>query len=83
MDGFGVHTFRFVTDAGDSKLVKFHWKTLTGKAALVWEEAQATSGKNADFHRQDLFNSIAAGRYPEWEVRDNLQNTFEDILTCL
>lgn len=68
MDGFGVHTFRMVTDDGSSKLVKWHFKTLTGKASLVWEEAQITSGKNADFHRQDLFDQIEAGHYPEWEV---------------
>ena len=68
MDGFGVHTFRFVTDEGKSRFVKFHWKTLQGKASLVWEEAQATAGKNADFHRQDLFNSIVDGYYPEWEA---------------
>ncbi|KAL4862956.1 catalase B [Aspergillus spectabilis] len=67
VDGFGVHTFRFVTDNGDSKLVKFHFKTLTGKASLVWEEAQQISGKNPDFMRQDLFESIEAGRFPEWE----------------
>lgn len=69
MDGFGVHTFRFVTDDGKSKLVKWHMKTLQGKASLVWEEAQAVSGKNADYHRQDLFDSIDNGRFPEWEVR--------------
>jgi catalase len=68
MDGFGVHTFRFVTDSGSSKLIKWQWRTLQGKASLVWEEAQVTSGKNADFHRQDLFNSIEAGRFPEYEV---------------
>lgn len=68
MDGFGVHTFRFVTDEGKSKFVKFHWKTLQGKAGLVWEEAQALAGKNADFHREDLFESIEKGHYPEWEV---------------
>jgi catalase len=68
MDGFGVHTFRFVTNDGKSKLVKFHWKTLQGKAGLVWEEAQALAGKNADFHREDLFDSIQKGYYPEWEV---------------
>jgi catalase len=69
MDGFGVHTFRFVTDAGDSKLVKFHWTSLQGKASLVWEEAQQVAGKNADYHRQDLYNAIQAERFPEWEVR--------------
>ncbi|KAF2807752.1 catalase [Mytilinidion resinicola] len=67
MDGFGVHTFRFVTDDGKTKLVKFKFRTLQGKASLVWEEAQATSGKNSDFHRQDLFDSIEKGRFPEWE----------------
>ncbi|KAA8650314.1 hypothetical protein EYZ11_001353 [Aspergillus tanneri] len=68
VDGFGVHTFRFVTDDGSTKLVKFHWKSLQGKASLVWEEAQQVSGKNADFMRQDLFDSIEAGRFPEWEL---------------
>ncbi|KAJ5116707.1 hypothetical protein N7456_001055 [Penicillium angulare] len=68
VDGFGVHTYRLVTDKGDSKLVKFHWKGLQGKASFVWEEAQQTAGKNADFMRQDLWDAIEAGRYPEWEL---------------
>lgn len=66
MDGFGVHTFRFVTADGSSKFVKWHWKTKQGKASLVWEEAQVLAGKNADFHRQDLWNAIASGNGPEW-----------------
>ncbi|KAK4863148.1 hypothetical protein LT330_001926 [Penicillium expansum] len=68
VDGFGVHTYRLVTDDGNTKLVKFHWKGLQGKASFVWEEAQQTAGKNADFMRQDLFESIEAGRFPEWEL---------------
>ncbi|KAJ5162756.1 uncharacterized protein N7500_004586 [Penicillium coprophilum] len=68
VDGFGVHTFRLVTDDGSTKLVKFHWKGLQGKASFVWEEAQQTAGKNADFMRQDLFESIEAERFPEWEL---------------
>lgn len=67
-DGHGVHTFRFVKDDGTSKFVKFHLKTLQGKASLVWEEAQVVSGKNADFHRQDLFDAIASGHPPSWEL---------------
>jgi len=67
MDGFGVHTFRFLTDDGKSKFVKFHFKSLQGKASLVWEEAQQAAGKNADYHRADLFDSISKGRFPEWE----------------
>ncbi|KAH6661098.1 CATB protein [Truncatella angustata] len=68
MDGFGVHTFRLVTDDGTSKLIKWHWKTKQGKASYVWEEAQILAGKNADKHRQDLWNAILSGNYPEWEL---------------
>ncbi|KAK2785018.1 hypothetical protein FQN53_008069 [Emmonsiellopsis sp. PD_33] len=67
VDGFGIHTFRLVTDEGKSRLVKFHWKSLQGKAGMVWEEAQAVAGKNPDFHRKDLWDAIEAGRFPEWE----------------
>ncbi|KLU83961.1 catalase-3, partial [Magnaporthiopsis poae ATCC 64411] len=68
MDGFGVHSFRLVNDKGESHLVKFHWKTKQGLASLIWEEAQILSGKNADFHRQDLWDAIQAGNGPEWEL---------------
>lgn len=67
-DGWGVHTFRLVTDDGKTKLVKFRHRTLQGKASLLWEEAQITAGKNADAHRQDLFESIEKGFFPEWVV---------------
>jgi catalase len=76
MDGFGVHTFRLVTDDGDSKLVKWHWKSKQGRASLVWEEAQSTAGLNADFHRQDLWDAIESGNFPEWEL--NVQIIDED-----
>ncbi|KAK0630725.1 catalase [Bombardia bombarda] len=68
MDGFGVHTFRFVKEDGTSQLIKWHFKTKQGKASLVWEEAQALAGKNADFHRQDLFDAIESGNGPSWEL---------------
>ncbi|KAI1125020.1 catalase [Nemania abortiva] len=68
MDGFGVHTYRLVTDAGESKLIKWHWKTKQGRASLYWEEAQVLAGKNADAHRGDLFDAISSGNYPEWEL---------------
>ncbi|KAJ4010435.1 catalase [Fusarium irregulare] len=68
MDGFGVHTFRFVTDDGDSKFVKFHWKSKQGKASLVWDEAQHLAGKNPDYHRKDLWDAIESGNGPEWEL---------------
>ncbi|OAA52619.1 catalase [Beauveria brongniartii RCEF 3172] len=75
-DGFGVHTYRLVTDKGDSKLVKWHWRSKQGLASLYQEESQHISGKGADFHRQDLYDAIEAGYYPEWEL--NIQIVDED-----
>lgn len=43
---------------------------------MVWDEAQHVAGKNADFHRQDLFDAIESGNFPEWEL--NIQMINED-----
>ncbi len=32
MEGFGVHTFRFINARGKARFVKFHWKPLLGSA---------------------------------------------------
>ena len=68
MEGFGVHTFRFVNSRGESHFVKFHWKPKLGIHGLVWDEAQKIAGKDADFHRRDLWEAIEAGNFPEWEL---------------
>ncbi|MBS2532660.1 catalase [Catenulispora sp. NF23] len=68
MQGFGVHTFRFVTADGRGTFVKFHWRPKLGVASQVWDEAQITAGKDPDFHRRDLWEAIEGGDYPEWEL---------------
>ncbi|WP_201982005.1 catalase [Hymenobacter rubidus] len=68
MEGFGVHTFRLINEAGKSRFVKFHWKPKLGAHSVAWEEAQQISGKDPDFHRRDLWNCIEMGAYPEWEL---------------
>ncbi len=68
MEGFGVHTFRFVNDKGKSHFVKFHWKPLLGVHSVAWDEAQVISGKDPDFHRRDLWDAIESGNFPEWEL---------------
>ena len=68
MEGFGVHTFRLVNGAGESSLVKFHWKPVLGVHGLVWEEALTLNGVDPDFHRRDLYNAIGGGAFPEWEL---------------
>ncbi|CAD0007407.1 catalase [Flavobacterium salmonis] len=68
MEGFGVHTFRLINEANESTFVKFHWKPKLGTHAVVWDEAQKISGKNPDFHREDLWQAIEMGNFPEWEL---------------
>ncbi|SDX19517.1 catalase HPII [Nitrosomonas communis] len=67
MEGFGVHTFRFINEEGKSHFVKFHWKPLLGLHSVLWDEATRISGKDPDFHRRDLWDAIEAGAYPEYE----------------
>jgi catalase len=68
MQGFGVHTFRLLDAAGDSTLVKFHWRPILGTHSLDWDEAVKISGADPDFHRRDLWEAIEAGAFPEWEL---------------
>ncbi|MEJ6023945.1 catalase [Ramlibacter sp. PS4R-6] len=68
MQGFGVHTFRMVNEAGDSVFVKFHWTPVAGTHSLVWDEAVKISGADPDYHRRDLWERIEAGAYPEYEL---------------
>ena len=68
MQGFGVHTYRLVNDAGESHFVKFHWSPTAGTHSLVWDEAVKISGADPDFHRRDLWEAIEAGAYPEYEL---------------
>lgn len=68
MEGFGVHTFRWINAEGKSHFIKYHFKPALGVHSLVWDEAQKISGKNPDFHRKELWDSIDQGQFPEWEV---------------
>jgi catalase len=67
MEGFGVHTFRFVNQKGEAHFVKFHWKPILGVHSVAWDEAQNISGKDPDFHRRDLWEAIESGNFPSWE----------------
>ncbi|TNU73687.1 catalase [Miniimonas arenae] len=84
MEGFGVHTFHLVDEAGDTVLVKFHWKPAAGVHSQLWEEAQLTAGGDPDFQRRDLYDAIQNGALPSWTFGvqvfpDTEDETFEGI----
>jgi len=67
MEGFGVHSFKFINEQGDVHFVKFHFKPKLGVHSVAWPEAQKISGNDPDFHRRDLWEAIENGAFPEWD----------------
>ncbi len=67
IEGFGVHSFRLINEAGESTFVKFHWRPKLGLQSTIWDETVKISGADPDFHRRDMFEAIAMGSFPEWE----------------
>ncbi|NEL79427.1 MAG: catalase, partial [Xanthomonas perforans] len=55
IEGFGIHSFRFLNEKGDSTFVKFHWRPKLGLQSTIWDEAVKIAGADQDFHRRDLF----------------------------
>lgn len=68
IEGFGVHTFRFVATDGTSTFVKFHWKPRMGLQSVVWDEALKSNGADPDRHRRDLWDAVTRGDFPEWDL---------------
>ena len=68
MQGFGVHTFRLVNAKGESRFVKFHWTPVAGTHSLDWDESVKIAGADPDYTRRDLWESIEAGVFPEYEL---------------
>lgn len=68
MEGFGIHSYRFINKDGKSTFVRFHWKPVNGVQSLIWDEAVKISGADPDYNRRDLFESIEQGYFPEWHL---------------
>jgi catalase len=68
IEGFGIHTFRFVNAKGEAKFVKFHWRPVLGAASVLWDEAVKINGADPDFHRRDLWEAIERGDFPQFEL---------------
>ncbi|GAB2862164.1 catalase [Nocardioides pacificus] len=68
MNGYGSHTYMWVNEAGEKFFVKYHFHTEQGMEFFSDEEAQEMAGADAEYHRRDLFDSIAEGDYPSWTL---------------
>jgi catalase len=68
IEGFGVHSFRLINAEGKATFVKFHWRPKLGLQSTIWDETVKICGADQDFHRRDMFDAIAAGQFPEWDL---------------
>ncbi len=69
MDGFGSHTYSLVNEAGERVYVKWHFKTRQGIKNLSNAEAVRLGGADPDHAQRDLFDAIASGNFPQWDVK--------------
>jgi catalase len=68
MDGFGSHTFSLINARGERVWVKWHLKTQQGIKNLSSAEAARLAGTDPDHAQRDLFDAIARGDFPRWNV---------------
>ena len=86
MEGFGVHTFILLNAEGKETYVKFHWKPMEGVECLLDEDANKVGGENHSHATKDLYDSIAAGKFPEWglfiqtmPIEDEFKQDFDPL----
>ncbi|GAA4284432.1 catalase [Brevibacterium daeguense] len=75
--GFGVNTYKWVNADGDTVLVKYHWSPKLGVSSLTQEDADKIQAKELGYHTKDLYDAIAAGDYPEWELQVQMMSDDE------
>jgi catalase len=75
--GFGVNTYKWVNEAGETTLVKYHWLPTQGVKSLTAEDAAAIQAKNLGAHTKDLYEAIERGDHPSWELHVQLMDDGE------
>jgi catalase len=77
MQGFGVNTYRWVNQAGETTLVKYHWMPTQGVASYTAADAAAVQAQTLGSHTKDLHDAIERGDYPEWDLLVQMMDDHE------
>ena len=77
MQGFGVNTYKWVNAAGETKLVKYHWMPKQGVRSMTADDAANVQANDLGHATRDLYDSIAAGDFPEWELLVQMMDDHE------
>ncbi|HWH71760.1 MAG TPA: catalase, partial [Candidatus Sulfotelmatobacter sp.] len=68
MEGFGVNTYKMVNAQGNTVLVKYHFHPRCGVASLTAAEAEKVQGHDLGTASKDLYEAIARGEFPQWDM---------------
>ncbi|WP_433236481.1 catalase [Streptosporangium sp. CA-135522] len=68
MQGFGVNTYRWVNQEGQTHLVKYHWMPKQGVRSMTAADAAAVQAEELGHATKDLHEAIDRGEFPEWEL---------------
>ena len=68
VDGFGVNTYVFINSSGKRHYIKYHWKSRQGIESITAAEAKALAGTQPDIAVEDLYDAIARGDYPSYDL---------------
>jgi catalase len=69
MNGYSSHTYSWVSPAGQIYWVKYHFITDQGIQWLPQAEADELAGRDADYHRRDLWEAVRSGDHPAWTLK--------------
>ena len=69
MNGYGSHTFSFISKDNERNWVKFHFKTRQGHDFYTNAEASQVIGKTREGFQEALFYSIENGDFPKWDFK--------------
>ncbi|MFG6502463.1 catalase [Microbacterium sp. P05] len=77
MQGFGVNTYKWVNADGETQLVKYHWIPRAGVKSLTEKDAANIQAGDLGHASKDLYESIEAGEYPQWDLYVQLMSDDE------
>jgi catalase len=75
--GFGVNTYRWVNEAGETVLIKYHWLPKQGVKSWTAADAAAVQSQELGVHTKDLYDAIERGEYPEWDLHVQMMSDDE------
>jgi catalase len=75
--GFGVNTYKWVNEAGETVLVKYHWLPRQGVKSWTSADAAAVQAEELGAHTRDLFEAIEAGDFPQWDLHVQMMSDEE------